>query len=202
VYIPYNAPIAIPRRRIVFGRPESGDEAIEPSVEGERAGDGDSDSIRVEAALLAGESQRVRYRRRTRVSNLPVSSRPPIQLERHPYGHARHRRRRGRLKIERINISQMKQVETTYLERTSATQPHGNAPNHAYGIYGPRRQRGHIKIEPINISRALEIETTHLGRAIAMRSTWRPKKRIRRVNKLTFKYRMPGEYWRNDGDYR
>ena len=79
MYIPYNAPIAIPRRRIVFGRPESGDEAIEPSVEGERAGDGDSDGygddgdvgdvdgttsggdsdlIQVEAALLAGESQR------------------------------------------------------------------------------------------------------------------------------------------------
>ena len=43
MYIPYNAPIAIPRRRIVFGRPESRDEAIEPSVEGERAGDGDGD---------------------------------------------------------------------------------------------------------------------------------------------------------------
>jgi len=75
VYVPFNAPIAIPTRRIVFGRPESGDEAIAPSVKGERAGEGDGggyggdgdvgdttsggdiDSKRVEAALLAGESQ-------------------------------------------------------------------------------------------------------------------------------------------------
>jgi len=86
VYIPWNAPVAAietANRNIVFGRPDSGDEAIAPSVEGERAGEGDgggyggdgdvgdttsggnSDSIRVEAALLAGESQRVRYSRRT-----------------------------------------------------------------------------------------------------------------------------------------
>jgi len=99
VYVPRNAPIDTTNRRIVFGRVESGVEAIAPNVEGERAGDGDgdgdgdngdvgdvdgttsggdSDSIRVEAALLAGESQRVRYSQRIRTGNLPVSSGPPI----------------------------------------------------------------------------------------------------------------------------
>ena len=75
MYIPWNVPIAIPSRKIVFGRVESGDEAIAPSVKGERAGEGDGsgygddsdvgdmtsggnvDSKRVKAALLAGDSQ-------------------------------------------------------------------------------------------------------------------------------------------------
>jgi len=86
VYVPFNAPIAIPMRRIIFGRPESGDEAIAPSLKGERAGDGDgdgnrgdgddgdangttsggdADSMRVEAALLAAKSQYMRYRPRS-----------------------------------------------------------------------------------------------------------------------------------------
>jgi len=107
VYVAWNASIETASRNFVFGQVESGDEAIAPNVEGERAGNGDgngdgdngdvgdvdgttsggdSDSIRVEAALLAGESQRVRYSRRTRTGNLPVSSRPPIQPARRPYG--------------------------------------------------------------------------------------------------------------------
>ena len=82
MYVPRNAPVAAietANRNIVFGRPDSRDKAIAPSVESKRAGDsdgdgyggdgdmddttsgGDSDSIQVEAALLAGESQRVRY---------------------------------------------------------------------------------------------------------------------------------------------
>jgi len=46
VYVPSNAPIEVlgtASRRIVFGRVESGDEAIAPSVQGERAGDGNDD---------------------------------------------------------------------------------------------------------------------------------------------------------------
>jgi len=216
VYVPRNAPVAAietANRNIVFGRPDSGDEAIAPSVESERAGDGDvddttsggdSDSIRVEAALLAGESQRVRYSRTTRTGNLPVSSWPPIRSAERPYGLVRRRRRRGRLKIERINddqVSKRRERETTYLERPRTTQPPGNDPNQAYEVYRPRRRRGRIKIVPTNISRTPEVETTHLGRVNATRSTRRPKKRVRRVNKLTFKYRMPGEHWRDDGDY-
>jgi len=160
VYVPFNAPIAIPTRRIVFGRPESGDEAIAPSVEGERAGDGDgdgdgddgdvgdvdgttsggdADSMRVEAALLAAKSQYTRYSRRIRTGNPPVSSSPPVQFANRPYGLVRRRWRRGRLKIERINISQMKEVETTHLGCAHATQPPGNSSNNAYGIVRPRR---------------------------------------------------------------
>jgi len=163
VYIPWNAPvaaIATARRRIIFGRPEIGDEAIAPSVEGETAGgrgdgrDGNADDTtsgdgvdltRVNAAQLATESQHTRLSRVPRRYDLPMSSRPPVQHERRPYGSIRRRRRRGRLKIERINnnrVSQTKQVETTYLERTNATQPLGNDPNHAYGIVRPRRRRG------------------------------------------------------------
>ena len=52
VYLPWNVPIMVPRRWIVFGeaesqvevivpKVESGDEVIVPNVEGERVGDGD-----------------------------------------------------------------------------------------------------------------------------------------------------------------
>jgi len=225
VYVPCNAPVealGTANRRIVFGRVESGVEAIAPSLEGERAGHGDgdgygddggdgdvgdttsggnSDSIRVEAALLAGDSQLKRQSRRIQTGNLPVSSVPPIQSERRPHGLIRHRRRRGRLKIERINVSQTKQVETTYLERTSATQPPGYDPNRAYGVYRPRRRRGRIKIATTNISRTRNGGNAYLGRDNAMRSLWRPKKQTRRVSKLTFESRMPGEPWRDDEDH-
>jgi len=131
VYVPRNAPIDTTNRNIVFGRVESGVEAIAPSVESETAGDGDgdgygddgdvgdvddttsggdTDSMRVEAALLAAESQHMRQSPRSRQNNLPVSSRPPIQRERRPYGLVRRRPRRGRLKIERINCNQVSQT--------------------------------------------------------------------------------------------
>jgi len=222
MYVPLNTPIAVPTRQIVFGRVESRGEAKTTSVEGERAGEGDgrrnggdgdvgdttsggdANSMRVKAALLATKSQYTRYSRRTRLGNSPVSSRPPIQLERRLYGLVRRRRRRGRLKIERINdnrVSQTKQRETTHLGRAHAMQPPGNAPNRAYEVYRPRRRRGRIKIAPINVSRTREVENTYLGRDIALRSMQRPEKRIRRVNKLTFECRMQGERRRDDGDY-
>jgi len=200
VYVPLNALIVVPSRRIVFGRAESRDEAIAPIVEGERAGDGDGsgygddgdvdgttsggsiDSMRVKATRLTRESQHERQSRRIRTGNLPMSSWPPIQHAERPHGLIRHRRRRGRLKIERINVSQTKQVKTTYLERTSATQPPGYDPNRAYGVVRPRRRRGRIKIEPRNVNRTQMVGTTHLGRDNALRSTWRPKKHIRLIH--------------------
>jgi len=81
VYVPSNAPIEVlgtASRWIVFGQVESGGKAIALSVESETAGDGDgdgygddgdvgdvddmtsggdTDSMRVEAVLLAAESQ-------------------------------------------------------------------------------------------------------------------------------------------------
>ena len=89
IYLPWNTPIVVPRRRIVFGEAESGDEAIAPRFEGEGAGkgngdrngdggddggDGDEggttsgssvDSVRVNSAQLAVKSQYMRQGRRT-----------------------------------------------------------------------------------------------------------------------------------------
>jgi len=221
VYVPWNASIETASRNFVFGRVESGDEGIAPNVEGERAGDGDgdngdvgdvdgttsggdSDSIRVEAALLAAESQYTRYSSRSQRNDLPMSYWPPIQPARRPSELVRRRRRRGRLKIERINgdqVSKVQQRETTHLGRAHATQPPGNTRNQADGIYRPRRRRGRIKIEPINVSRTRNGGNAHLGRVNAIQSMQRPEKQTRRVSKLTFEFRMLGERWRDDGDY-
>ena len=196
-----------------------------PSVEGERAGNGngngngygdngnvgnmdsmtsgsDADSMRVEAALLAAKSQYMHYSRRIRRGNSPVSSSPPVQFANRLYGLVRHRWRRRRLKIERINISQMKEVEMTHLGCAHTTQPPGNSSNNAYGIVRPRHRCSDIKIAPRNVSQTRAVEKTHLGCVNAIRSLWRPKKQIRRVNKLTFECRMPGECQRDDEDHR
>ena len=146
VYLPLNAPIMIPCRNFVFGQPESGEMAIAPNVEGEKAGDSDGDpnggdggdgdadgttsgssidSSQVKTVQLARESQHMRYSRRIQEGNSPVSSRPPI---RHPdclYGDVRRRRRRGRLKIESINVNQTPKGETTHRRCTSFLQGHG-----------------------------------------------------------------------------
>jgi len=221
VYVPLNTPIAVPTRQIVFGRVESGVEAIAPIAESERAGDGDGDrnggdgdgddaesggnvnSQRVEGARLSTESQRVCLHQKSQ-ENSPASSRPSIQPESRPYGLVRRRRRCGRLKIERINFNQVSQTpedETTHLEHVCATQLPRNGPNQAYGVYRPRRQRGRIKSVPTNVSRTRNSGNAYLGRVTALRSNRRPKKQIRRFSKLTFEYRMLGEHWRDDGDY-
>ena len=93
-----------------FGELESGEMAIAPNVEGERAGDGDGDrngdggddggdsnvddttsggdvnSTRVEAALLAAGSQHMHQDQQTRSKNLLVSSGPLTHRSEHPYG--------------------------------------------------------------------------------------------------------------------
>ena len=43
MYLPWNAPVEALGRTLAFGEVESGDEAIAPSVEGERACDGNGD---------------------------------------------------------------------------------------------------------------------------------------------------------------
>jgi len=133
--------------------------------------------------------------------NSPMSSRPSIQPKSCPYGLVRRRRRRGRLKIERINISQMPRVKMTHLDHACAMQPPRNAPNHAYGIYRPRCRCGRIKLAPRNVSRTRNGRNTHLKRDNVMRPNRRPKRQIRRLSKLTFESRMQGERRRDNGDY-
>ena len=129
---------------------------------------GDSvDSVRVKTALLAANSQHTRYRSRAQGNSSPMSSWPPTNHAERPYGHVRWQRRHVRLKVKTIKVSQTPEVETAYLERVCATQPHGNASRRAYRVIGPRRQRGMLKIERINDKRSakvLEVEMTHLRR--------------------------------------
>ena len=170
--IPLNEVPDTASRKVVFGRVEREDKAIAPSVEGEVAGngggnrnngdgdgddDGDGDgtmsggsidSIRVNTALLAAESQYTHQNRSTRDQDLPVSSRPPIHHAERPYGHIRRRRRRGRIKFEAIKVSQAPEVETTYQRRPSTVLPPRKDSKRAYGVNRPRRRRGRIKIEP------------------------------------------------------
>ena len=107
IYLPWDAPVEVTSRTLTFGEVESGDTAIAPSVEGERAcdsngdpsSDGDGtmsgssiDSNRVNAALLAEKSQHMSQTRRIRDGDSPVSSKPPIQHADHPNGLVRWRR--------------------------------------------------------------------------------------------------------------
>jgi len=184
MYAPQNTPIDTRSRKIVFGRVEGGVEAIAPKVVDETTGNGDGrrnggdggvndttsnvsvDSTRVKAALLATDSQQTRSRRITRNDDLPVSSWPPIQPADHPYGPARHQRRRGKLKIERINdksISQAPEDEGIYLRRDPIAQPRGDDPQRSYRVIGPRRRRGRLKPRPTDVSQTPEDEKTYQG---------------------------------------
>ena len=142
VYLPLNMHITVPSRKIVFGEVKSVEKAIAPIFEGERAGNGSSDrnrdngdggrsgnvdgtmsgssvhSKRVNAALLAVGSQHMCQCQRLGCRYSPVSSRPPIRHPNHPYGDVRHQQRCGRIKTQPINVSQMLEVEKTYLKRT------------------------------------------------------------------------------------
>ena len=193
VYIPWNVPVEAPSRTFAFREAESRDEAIAPDVEGETAegnGDGDGDqygddgdgdgitsggsidSIRVNAALLAVESQYMRQDQRTRNGDLPMSSRPPIQHLNRPYGLVIRRRQHGRIKIESINISQTLKVKKTYHRRAQATQPRRNPSKGCWKVHRTRRQCGRIKIVPANVKiervsdkTAQEVEMTYQIRA-------------------------------------
>jgi len=132
--------IMVPSRIFVFGRAESGDEVIVPSVKGERAVDGDSerdvhggsvdgttssddvDSERVEAALLGGESQRVCYSQRTDIANSPVSSWPPTKLGERPYGLVRRQRQSAEGSRSSIFIFEMSAKRTSRKDLPSTRQ--------------------------------------------------------------------------------
>ena len=116
------------------------------------------------------------------------------------------RRQRGRIKIEpvkvkteRLNDKKQQKVETTYLGQAHTAQPPANASKHRREVYRPKRRRGRIKIESTNVSRTENGGSTYLQCGNAIRSTWRPKKDVRRSDKLTVECWMPGEPWREDG---
>ena len=185
VYAPLNAQIAPLGRNFVFGQVEGGDKVMAAREVGERAGNGSGvgnrderngddddttssgsvDSKQVKTALLAANSQHTRYRSRFQGNGLPVLSWPPIQPVNNPYGPARHKHRRGKLKIECLNDKKSAKpdmIETAHLERASAVQPHGSTSNRVHGVYRPSRRCGSLEIEAIKVNPAWNGETTHL----------------------------------------
>ena len=160
MHVPLSAPIDTASRNFVFGRLESGDEAIVPSLKDKRVvegdgnqsggdgddGDGDDtesggsiDSQRVEGARLSTESQYTHQSRRMQDGDSPVSSRPPIRPAERPYGGVRHQCRRRRIKIEPIKVSQLETAEMTYLGCTGIAQPPPNDPKRCLKVIGPCR---------------------------------------------------------------
>ena len=92
-----------------------------------------------------------------------MSSGPPTKRSERLYGPIKRRRQRGRIKFESAKVSQMLKVsETTYLERASAAQPCGNAPNRVHRVHRPHRQRGRIKFEPRNVNQMETDGNAHL----------------------------------------
>ena len=127
-----------------FRQLESGGKAIVPDIEGEMAegagnssggrdednGDGDdmessgsTNSQRVEGAWLSTESQHMCRRQRIQDGDSPMLSRPHICPTDCPYGVVRRRCQHRRLKFEATNVSQMHEVEKTYLGCTGIMQP-------------------------------------------------------------------------------
>ena len=91
--------------------------------------------------------------------------------------------------------------KTAYLGCAQLVQPLINAPKHYWEVHRPRRRHGHMKIGPTNVNQTQMNGSTYLGRINAIQSTWRPKKGIKRFNKLTFKCRKLGEPWHDVEDH-
>lgn len=124
---------------------------IVPDVEGETAGDGDSDPNRGDRDSDDGDgttsgssvdSSQVKAVRLAVLSGSPTS--PADRL----YGHVRRRCGCGRIKFEPIKVNTAQKDETTYLERMSAVQPHGNILKHCLKGHRPRWRHRRIKIGP------------------------------------------------------
>ena len=209
VYVPRNVPVEVSKtanRTFAFGEVECRGEAIAPSVEGERAGDGDGRRDGGEQ-INARNISRAQDHETTHL-DLTHDAQPHGNVSKHCYGVHRPRRQRDRikivprkLKIERLNDKKQQNGETTYLGCTGIVQPPGNPPNRPYGVHTTHRRRGRIKFGPANVSRTQEIRNAYLGRGNAFRSRRRPKKDVRRSDKLTFNCRKQGERLRGDGDY-
>ena len=129
------------------------------------------------------------------------AAQPCVNAPRHRYGVHRPRRQCGHIKTVPENVNPAQEVEKTYWVRASVAQPCGNALKHCWEVHRPKRRCGRIKIASRNVNRTRNGRRTYLGRVNAIQSTWRPKKGIKRFNKLTFGFRMLGEYWRKVEDY-
>ena len=139
------------------------------------------DSTRVNAALLATDSQQTRSSQIPRRYDSPVSSWPPTNHAEHPYGPARHNRRRGKLKIERINDNHAQRCKTTHLRRAHGAQSPDIPSKRCDRVVAPIHQRDRIKFEPTRVSQARNGKTTHLARAHAVQPHGNSPKRSYRV---------------------
>ena len=105
------------------------------------------------------------------------------------------------VRIRRLNDKTAEEDETTYLGHAHIAQPLGFPSKHSHWVYRPQCQCGRVKSRPTNINWMRISGRTYLGHAHVIRPTWRPKKNKRRISNLTFKSRIPGETWCNDGEY-
>ena len=115
--------------------------------------------------LLAANSQHTRYRSRFQGNGLPVLSWPPIQPINNLYRPARCKRRRAKLKIERLNdkkSAKLDMIEMAHVECASAAQPHGSTSNRVHGVYRPSCQCESLEIKAIKVNPAWNGETTYL----------------------------------------
>jgi len=170
VYTPWDTPIKASKsasKILSLGRSRTHTIAI--ALEGEMAGGSDDqnevtvmmDEVVVKAAQrAAATSTRNEWRRRcwlwrrcmcyssrSRRNNLPVSSWPPTNRAKRPYGVVR----RSRLKIERINVSQTHYSEMTYLAHAQLATPLGDASSQACGGVGPRGRHRRLKTRPTSV---------------------------------------------------
>ena len=107
----------------------------------------------------------------------------------------------GRLEIEYISVNQPGEDKITYHGRARLAHPPLINSKHSYMVVGPRRRCQRIKFEFTNVSQTETSRNAYLGRVNAIQSIRRPKKSIIRLNKLTFRSRIPVEQRCNDGEY-
>ena len=127
-------------------------------------------STRVNAALLAAESQHMHQSRRKRIKGLPMSSEPPVRPAERPNRAVRRRWRRGRIKLEARKVNRTETSGNVHLGCKCIAQPPRNSskrPKRLYGDVRRHRRRGRIKIEPIKVNPAQDLEKTYLERASA-----------------------------------
>ena len=105
------------------------------------------------------------------------------------------------IKIERINNKRVPEDGNTYQICASTTQLPPSASKRLHRVHRPRHQCGRIKFVPINVNWTERNRNAYLGRVNAIQPIWRPGKQIRRVSKLTFGSRKPGEPWCDVNDY-